>query len=142
MLATSDLPGGVANVLTGFTSELAPWLASGKHRKLGQNLKYDQHVLANHDLVFAGIAHDTLLESYVLESHKPHDMDNLAWRHLDLKTLTYDEVTGKGVSRISFEQVALDRAAEYAAEDADVTLRLHRVLWPRLEQLPALARVS
>ena len=122
-------------------ARLASWLASGKHMKLGQNLKYDQHVLANHDLVFAGIAHDTLLESYVLESHKPHDMDNLAWRHLDLKTLTYDEVTGKGASRISFDQVALDRAAEYAAEDADVTLRLHRVLHPRIAGDPKLEHV-
>ena len=71
-------------------------------------------------------------QSYVLESHKPHDMDNLAWRHLNVKTLTYDDVTGKGVNRIPFEQVAVERATEYAAEDADVTLRLHDALYPAI----------
>ncbi len=120
---------------------LAPWLASEKHKKLGQNLKYDQHALANHDIALAGVAHDTLLQSYVLESHKPHDMSSLAWRHLDLKTLSYDEVTGKGASRISFEQVAVDRATEYSAEDADVTLRLHRALYPAVADDAKLARV-
>ncbi len=81
-----------------------------------------------------GIAHDTLLESYVLESDKGHDMDTLAARHLDLKTISYDEVTGKGAARIGFEQVAVERATEYAAEDADVTLRLHQALYPRLAE--------
>ena len=76
--------------------------------------------------------HDTLLESYVVESHKPHDMDNLALRHLDLKTITYDDVTGKGASRIPFEQVPVERAAEYSAEDADIALRLHRALFRQL----------
>ena len=76
------------------------------------------------------MAHDTLLESYVLESHKPHDMDNLASRHLNLATISYDDVTGKGASRIPFEQVAIERATEYSAEDADVTLRLHHALYP------------
>ena len=120
---------------------LAPWLASEQHKKLGQNLKYDQHALANHDVALAGVAHDTLLQSYVLESHKPHDMENLAWRHLDLKTLSYDEVTGKGVTRIPFEQVAVDRATEYSAEDADVALRLHRALYPALAGDAKLAHV-
>jgi DNA polymerase-1 len=120
---------------------LAPWLASEKHKKLGQNLKYDQHALANHGVALAGVAHDTLLQSYVLESHKPHDMESLAWRHLDLKTLSYDDVTGKGASRISFEQVAVDRATEYSAEDADVTLRLHRALFPAVAGDAKLARV-
>jgi DNA polymerase-1 len=120
---------------------LAPWLASPAHRKVGQNLKYDQHALANHGLSLSGVAHDTLLESYVLESHKPHDMDSLAWRHLDLKTLTYDEVTGKGAGRIPFEQVAVERATEYSAEDADVTLRLHGKLFPQIEGDGKLAHV-
>ncbi len=111
---------------------LVPWLADPDKKKLGQNLKYDQHALANDDLVLKGVAHDTLLESYVLESHKPHDMDNLAWRHLNLKTLSYDEVTGKGASRIPFEQVAIERATEYSAEDADITLRLHHALHPAI----------
>jgi DNA polymerase-1 len=112
---------------------LKPWLENETHKKLGQNIKYDQHVLANHGVVLRGIAHDTLLESYVLESHARHDMDSLATRHLGLKTLTYDEVTGTGVGRIPFEQVDVARAAAYAAEDADLTLRIHHALLPKLE---------
>ena len=122
-------------------ARLGAWLADAARPKLGQNVKYDQHALANHGLALAGVAQDTLLESYVLESHKPHDMDNLAWRHLDVKTLTYDEVTGKGANRIPFEQVAVDRATEYSAEDADVTLRLHHALHPRIAADPKLLRV-
>ena len=117
---------------------LAPWLANPLRKKLGQNVKYDQHVFANEGLALAGVAHDTLLESYVVESHKPHDMDNLASRHLDVRTIAYDEVTGKGANRIPFEQVAIERATEYAAEDADVTLRLHEVLYPPLAADPKL----
>ena len=115
---------------TATLARLAPWLANPAKKKLGQNLKYDQHALANDDLTLRGVAQDTLLESYVLESHKPHDMDSLAWRHLNLKTITYDDVTGKGASRIPFEQVAIERATEYSAEDADITLRLHHALHP------------
>jgi len=111
-------------------ARLAPWLADPAKPKVGQNLKYDEHALANDGLALSGVAHDTLLQSYVLESHKPHDMDTLAWRHLNAKTITYDDVTGKGANRIGFDQVAVDRATEYAAEDADVTLRLHRALYP------------
>ena len=122
-------------------AQVGPWLADGSRRKLGQNLKFDEHALANHGLGLAGVAHDTLLESYVLESHKPHDMDNLAWRHLDVKKLTYDDVTGKGAKRITFDQVAVDRAAQYAAEDADVTLRLHAHLYPQIERDDKLRRV-
>jgi len=113
-------------------ARLAPWFADGRKRKLGQNVKYDEHVLANHGLALAGVAHDTLLESYVLESHKPHDMDNLAWRHLNVKTITYAEVAGKGAGRIGFEQVSIEDATAYSAEDADITLQLHRTLYPRL----------
>ncbi|HEX6828384.1 MAG TPA: DNA polymerase I, partial [Burkholderiales bacterium] len=114
-------------------AKLRPWLEDGSKLKVGQNLKYDAHVLANHGVALAGIAHDTLLQSYVLESHRPHDMDDLAERHLGVKTISYDEVTGKGASRIPFEQVEVGRATEYAAEDADVTLQLHLALWPRVE---------
>ncbi len=113
-------------------ARLAPWLADPEKKKLGQNIKYDEHALANDGLALRGVAHDTLLESYVLEAHKPHDMDSLAWRHLDVKTITYDEMTGKGANRIGFAEVALDRATEYAAEDADVTLRLHQTLYPAI----------
>jgi DNA polymerase-1 len=117
---------------------LKPWLEDPGKPKLGQNLKYDKHIFANHDVVLSGIAHDTLLQSYVLESHRAHDMDNLAERHLGVKTITYDEVTGKGVGRISFEQVAVDKATEYAAEDADITLQLHQALYPQIAADPKL----
>jgi DNA polymerase-1 len=111
---------------------LKPWLEDASQRKIGQNVKYDQHVLANHGVRLAGIAHDTLLQSYVLESHARHDMDALAERHLGLKTITYDQVTGKGPGRIGFEEVEVQRATDYSAEDADVALRLHRVLYPKI----------
>jgi DNA polymerase-1 len=120
---------------------LRPWLEDPARKKVGQNLKYDQHVLANHGVGLAGVAHDTLLESYVLESHARHDMDTLAERHLGLKTITYDEVTGKGAQRIGFEEVSVERATEYSAEDADVTLRLHRALYPRVAADPKLRYV-
>ena len=111
---------------------LKPWLEDPAKPKLGQNLKYDKHIFANHGLRLNGIVHDTLLQSYVLESHRPHDMDNLALRHLGIKTISYDEVTGKGASRISFDQVDIERATQYAAEDADITLRLHQHLHPQI----------
>ncbi len=122
-------------------ARLKPWLENPQAKKLGQNLKYDQHVLANHGIALSGVAHDTMLQSYVLESHRPHDMDSLAWRHLDVKTITYAEVTGKGAAQIGFEQVSVDRATEYAAEDADITLQLHAVLYPRLSADAELAHV-
>jgi len=119
-------------------SRLAPWFADAARPKVGQNAKYDQHVLANHGLALAGVAHDTMLESYVLESHRPHDMDSLAWRVLDVKTVTYAEVAGKGAKQIGFDQVDIAAASAYAAEDADVTLQLHAALLPRLERQPRL----
>ncbi|WP_298600356.1 DNA polymerase I [Zoogloea sp.] len=131
--APAQLP--LAEVL----DKLKPWLESDAHRKLGQNLKYDAHILANHGIALAGIAEDTLLESYVLESDKPHDMDSLASRHLGLKTLTYTEVCGKGAKQIGFGDVDLARATEYAAEDADITLRLHNTLAAQLAAEPGLA---
>jgi DNA polymerase-1 len=118
--------------------KLKPWLESPRHAKVGQNLKYDMHVLANHGIRLAGVAHDTLLESYVVESDKSHDMDSLSARHLGIATIKYDEVTGKGAGRIGFDQVDIERAAEYAAEDADITLRLHEALSPRLAEAPRL----
>jgi DNA polymerase-1 len=113
--------------------KLKPWLESAQYKKLGQNLKYDQHIFANHGIALAGIAEDTLLQSYVLESHKPHDMDNLALRHLGVKTISYAEVVGKGAKQIGFDQVDLDTATRYAAEDADITLQLHQTLSPQLK---------
>ncbi len=120
---------------------LKDWMQSPKHRKVGQNLKYDKHVFANHGVLLSGIEHDTLLQSYVLESHQSHDMDSLAARHLGVMTISYDEVTGKGASRIPFEQVAVERATEYSGEDADVTLQLHRTLYPQIERDEKLERV-
>ena len=113
--------------------KLKPWLESAQHKKLGQNLKYDQHIFANHGIALAGISEDTLLQSYVLESHKPHDMENLALRHLGLSTVSYADVVGKGAKQIGFDQVDLDTATRYAAEDADITLQLHQTLSPQLQ---------
>ena len=112
--------------------KLKYWLESAEHKKLGQNLKYDQHIFANHGIALAGVAEDTLLQSYVLESHKPHDMGNLALRHLGLSTISYADVVGKGAKQIGFDQVDLDTATRYAAEDADITLQLHQNLSPQL----------
>ncbi len=120
---------------------LKPWLESEQHKKVGQHLKYDAHVFANHGIRLAGIAHDTMLQSYVLEAHRSHNMDDLAERHLGRSTIRYEDVCGKGASQIGFDEVALDRATEYAAEDAEVTLALHQALWPRLEASEALRYV-
>jgi DNA polymerase-1 len=108
------------------------WLENPDKPKLGQNLKYDSHVFANHGIALRGIVHDTLLQSYVFESHKPHDMDTMALRHLGYTTIPFVDVCGKGVNQITFDQVELGRATEYAAEDADITLRLHRTLFPKV----------
>lgn len=113
--------------------KLKPWLESAQHKKLGQNLKYDQHIFANHGIALRGIAEDTLLQSYVIESHKPHDLENLVLRHLGLKTIPYSEVVGKGAKQIGFDQVDLETATKYAAEDADITLRLHQHFAPQLQ---------
>ncbi|QWE26400.1 DNA polymerase I [Polynucleobacter sp. AP-Ainpum-60-G11] len=122
-------------------ARLKPWLESATHLKVGQNLKYDSHIFANYDITLQGIAFDTMLESYVLESHMPHNMDNLAERHLGMKTIKYEEVCGKGAHQIGFDQVDLKIATDYAAEDADITLRLHHVLWPQIQTSPGLLYV-
>ena len=105
--------------------KLKPWLEDATKGKLGQNLKYDSHIFANHGVTLRGVVHDTLLQSYVFESHRTHDMDSLAMRHLNHKTIAFEDVCGKGASMICFDQVELQRATDYAAEDADITLRLH-----------------
>jgi DNA polymerase I len=114
-------------------ARLKPWLESAKHKKVGQHMKYDEQVLANYGIELNGVEHDTLLESYVLESHRSHDMDSLALRHLGIKTIKYEDVAGKGAQQIGFDQVPLEKAAEYAAEDADITLQLHLALYPQIE---------
>ena len=134
---------GVPNQLDTETvlARLAPWFGDASRAKLGQNLKYAQHALANHGVELRGAAHDTEIESYVLESHKPHDLESLAKRHLDLPTIDYDTVTGKGVHRIAFEEVALERATAYAVENADVTLRVHERLGPQIDADPKLSHI-
>ncbi|HTS54333.1 MAG TPA: DNA polymerase I [Burkholderiales bacterium] len=113
---------------------LKTWLENASKAKVGQNAKYDLHVLANHGIRMRGVKHDTLLESYVLESQKPHDMDSLAQRHLGVKTILYEQVAGKGVAQIDFDQVSVERATEYSGEDADITLQLHGALHPDIER--------
>ncbi|NLA17570.1 DNA polymerase I [Burkholderia cepacia] len=122
-------------------ARLKPWLESADRKKVGQHLKYDAQVLANYDIELSGIEHDTLLESYVVESHRTHDMDSLALRHLGVKTIKYEDVAGKGAKQIGFDEVALAEAAAYAAEDADITLQLHHVLYPQVAREPGLERV-
>jgi DNA polymerase-1 len=118
--------------------KLKPWFADATKKKVGHNVKTDEHVLAVHDIALAGVAHDTSLESYVLEAHKPHDLCSLALRHLNLKTIAYAEVCGRGVGQIEFDQVAVDRAAEFSAEEADVTMQLHNALYPHVGGDPRL----
>jgi DNA polymerase-1 len=126
-------------------ARLKPWVESAQHAKIGQNLKYDQHVFANHGIALAGVEHDTLLQSYVLESGKDgvrgHDLGQLALRHLGLSTIPYEALCGKGVNQICFDQVAVETAAEYAAEDADLCLRLHARLYPQIAADQGLARI-
>ncbi|GGW96287.1 DNA polymerase I [Alteromonas halophila] len=115
--------------------KLKPLLESASHLKVGQHLKYDNNVLANYDIHLAGIAFDTMLESYALNSTATrHDMDSLALAYLNHKTIHFEDIAGKGAKQLTFNQIALEEAAPYAAEDADITLRLHQVLWEKLQQ--------
>ncbi|GAA4428048.1 DNA polymerase I [Acidovorax lacteus] len=125
--APAQLP--LAEVL----ARLKPWLEDARAAKLGQHIKYDQHVFANHGITVRGYQHDTMLQSYVLEVHKPHNLASLAERHTGRKGLSYEDLCGKGAHQIPFAQVAVDKAAAYSCEDSDQTLDVHRVLWPQLE---------
>ena len=121
---------------------LKPYLEDPALKKVGQNLKYDMSVLAQHGITLRGIAFDTMLESYVLDSvASRHDMDSLALNYLNEETIKFADVAGKGAAQITFNQVPLEQAAPYAAEDADITLRLHQVLWPRVAGEAALKKV-
>jgi DNA polymerase-1 len=123
-------------------ARLKPILEDPKKQKLGHHIKYDAHVLSNHGIALAGMRYDSMLESYVLDSvASRHDMDSLAEKYLDYKTIHYEDVAGKGAKQIGFDQVRIEDAARYAAEDADVTLRLHQAIWPRLRAVPALKKV-
>ncbi|RZL64872.1 MAG: DNA polymerase I [Variovorax sp.] len=115
-------------------AKLKPWLENGEKKKLGQHIKYDRHVFANHGIEVLGYAHDTMLQSYVLEVHKPHGLSSLAERHLGRSGISYEDLCGKGAHQISFSQVDIAKAAEYSCEDSDQTLDVHRTLWPQLEK--------
>ncbi|MFO7995423.1 MAG: DNA polymerase I [Marinobacter sp.] len=122
--------------------QLKPLLQDPEKAKLGQNLKYDKNVLANHGISLEGIAEDTMLESYVLNSvGSRHDMDSLAMQYLGEQTTTFESIAGKGAKQLTFNQIDLQQAGPYAAEDADITLRLHRVLRPQLEKTGRLREV-
>jgi DNA polymerase I len=125
--APTQLP--MAEVL----EKLRPWLESAAHAKVGQNIKYDLHVLANAGIQVQGYRHDTLLQSYVLEAHRTHGLEALAERHLNRKGLSYEDLCGKGVNQISFAQVEVSRAAEYSGEDSEMTLQVHQSLWPEVQ---------
>lgn len=139
-LTHQDLEGGVQLDRDFVLDQLRPLLENNQQKKVGQNLKYDMSVLANHHITLRGIAFDTMLESYVLDSTATrHDMDSLALKYLNHKTIHFEDVAGKGAKQVTFDQVPIATAGPYAAEDADVTLQLHEVLWPRLEAEPRLA---
>ncbi|MBM32811.1 MULTISPECIES: DNA polymerase I [unclassified Arsukibacterium] len=121
---------------------LTPWLQNNNKAKVGQNLKYDSSVLARYDINLQGICFDTMLESYVFNSvASRHDMDSLALKYLGHSNISFEDIAGKGAKQLTFNQIALEQAAPYAAEDADVTLQLHLKLWPQLEAEPGLKKI-
>ena len=122
-------------------ARLKPWLENPAAAKLGQNIKYDTHVFANAGISVQGYAHDTMLQSYVLEAHKAHSLESLADRHLGRKGLSFEDVCGKGVHQISFAQVEIEKASEYSCEDSEMTLHVHQHLWPQIEAQPGLLDV-
>ena len=114
-------------------ARLKPWLEDGARHKLGQHVKYDRHVFANHGIEVQGYAHDTMLQSYVLEVHKPHGLASLAERHLGRSGISFEDLCGKGAHQICFDQVDIAKAAQYSCEDSDMTLDVHLALWPQLQ---------
>ncbi len=122
--------------------KLKPLLEDPNKKKLGQNLKYDMNVLANHGINLCGIAYDTMLESYVLDSTASrHDMDSLALKYLGHQNIKFEDVAGKGKKQITFDQVSIEEATPYASEDADIALQLHQKLWPELKKIPSLTKL-
>ena len=123
-------------------AKFKPLLEDEAIRKIGQNLKYDANVLASYDITLRGIEYDTMLESYVLDSvGSRHDMDSLALKYLGHRTIAFQDIAGKGAKQLTFNQIALEEAGAYASEDADITLRLHQAIWPRLQAEPSLEKV-
>jgi DNA polymerase-1 len=137
-----DYPGAPAQLdLDETLARLRPWLEDPAAPKVGQNLKYDTHVFANHGITVRGWAHDTLLQSYVIEAHRPHSLESLAERHLGRRGLSYEDLCGKGVHQIPFSQVDVERASRYSGEDSEMTLAVHQALWPQIEADAKLRRV-
>ena len=137
-----DGPGAPEQLpLDAVLAALQPWLEDAGAAKVGQNIKYDTHVLANHGIAVKGWQHDTLLESYIFEAHLGHSLEKLADRHLGRKGLSYEDLCGKGVNQIPFSQVDLERATRYSGEDSEMTLQVHQVLYPRLAAVPGLRYV-
>ena len=121
---------------------MKPLLEDPKAFKVGQNLKYDRHILLNHGIDLQGIAHDTMLQSYVLDSTATrHDMDSLAEKYLSRSTIHFEDIAGKGKKQLTFNEIGLEEAAPYACEDADITLQLHHILWPQIQAIPSLEKV-
>ncbi|MCC5795816.1 MAG: DNA polymerase I [Methylophaga sp.] len=138
-----DYPGAPEQLdFDSILARLKPLLENPNKLKVGQNLKYDRHVLLNHGVDLQGIAHDTMLQSYVLDSTATrHDMDSLAEKYLSRSTIHFEDIAGKGKKQLTFNQIGLDEATPYACEDADITLQLHQKLWPQIEAIPSLAEV-
>lgn len=122
-------------------ARLRPWLEDASARKIGQHIKYDLHVFANHGITVRGFAHDTLLQSYVLEAHKPHNLESLAQRHLNRQGMSYESLCGKGVNQIPFAQVDIERATTYSGEDSEMCLHLHATLFPQIAADAGLRRI-
>ena len=123
-------------------ARLKPWLENPERHKVGHHLKYDAHVLSNHGITLAGMAYDSMVESYVLNSTATrHDLDSVAGKYLGRNTIHYEDVAGKGAKQLRFDEVPLETAGPYAAEDADITLQLHHVLWPKIEAAGQLASI-
>ena len=129
-----DYPGAATQLpLDDVLARLKPWLEDANAAKLGQNIKYDTHVLANHGIAVRGYTHDTMLESYVIEAHKAHSLESLGARHLDRHGLSYEDVCGKGAHQIPFSQVDIERATRYSGEDSEMALQVHDKLWPQVQ---------
>ena len=127
--------------LTDSLTRLKPILENPEIRKVGQNIKYDETIFSRHGIELQGVAYDTMLESYTLDSTGRHNMDELAQRYLGHRTISFEELAGKGKNQLTFDQIPLEQAAEYAAEDADITMKLHQTLWPKIQAEPTLVEL-
>jgi DNA polymerase-1 len=137
-----DYPGAPVQLpLDAVLQQLKPWLEDAAQAKVGANTKYDSHVLANHGITLRGWQHDVMLQSYVLEVHRPHGLESLAKRHIGREGMSYEALCGKGVHQIGINQVEVEKAGQYACEDADYTLGVHLALWPRLQAEPPLQNI-